>query len=279
MKYTIITDSSCNLFERDFKSDKIDFQVAPLTMTVGDKDYIDTQDLDVRAFVDAVNASKTCPKSACPSPAMFKQLMEAGDNVIVVSISSKLSGTYASAKVAESEIKAQYPNKNVFVLDSLSAAVGNDFIVLKLRDLIENNNFTFEEVCEKLTDIAKKTRVRFLLHNLDNLVKNGRMNKMVGNILNAAKIKIICGDDGAGEIKKYGMSLGFKRGLASLAEFPKHDGREVDDPIMIAHVFNDEDAQFLKSHIEKHGFKNVMLWKTRGLSSLYASDKGIILAY
>jgi DegV family protein with EDD domain len=281
MKYTLITDSCCDLFPCDINSDKIDFHVVPLTLIVDNKELVDDENLDVNKFVQMVNQSKTCAKSACPSPETFFEIIKKSDNVILVTLSSKLSGTYASAAVAVDMAKREFPKKNVFLCDSLSAAAGLDFIMYKIKELLETkNDLPWESVCNAVRDICSKTRVRFLLQDLGNLVKNGRLSKMAGKILTTVKVKLICGDDGEGEIKKYGMAMGTKRGLQNLAELPHKDKAPTDSLILISHVFNETDLIFLKNILDKkYGFTNILTAPMRGLSSLYAADKGIVMAY
>jgi fatty acid-binding protein DegV len=113
---------------------------------------------------------------------------------------------------------------------------------------------------------------------LTNLIKNGRLGKVMGTILNTAKIKLICGDNGAGEIKKHGMCLSTRKGLQTLSEMV---GKEKDvDAITIMHVHNEEDASFLKRLLEsKFGFKKIRLRLMRGTATLYAAAQGIVIAY
>jgi len=282
-KFTIIADSCCNLYERDFRGAGFNFFVAPLQLTVGEKHFEDNQDLNTRELVDAINSTKQCPKSACPSVETFKQLFEKNDNIIAVLLSSKLSGTYQSALAAYNEVIEKSPKKKIFLLDSLSACTGLDFLVLKVRELIESG-FNFEEVVSKIKDFRPSHRVRFLLYDLGNLIKNGRLNKIVGKILGTAGIKLVCGDDGNGEIKKYGMSLGIRRGLSALADLIgsdiKKDNRGLDRKIMISHVHNVQDAEFLSNLLKtKYNLTNISISPMRGTSCLYAADKGIVAAY
>ena len=280
MKYTIISDSCCNIFAKDLNSSQIDFHVVPLTLILGNEEFIDDDKLDTRKFVEKMNGQKIAARSACPSPEAFAEIMRKGDNIIVVTISAKLSATNASAVTAASIIKKEFPNKNICVIDTLTACTGQDRVLFKLKEVIESGKHSFDDVAEKFTQICHSTRVRFLLQDLGNLIKNGRMNKVVGTMLSAAKIKVICGENEEGEIKKFGLSLGTKKGLANLAEFPKAAGREADNLITVAHVHNEEDALFIKKMLEtKFGFRNVKVLLMRGLSSLYAADKGIVIAY
>ena len=281
-KFTVIADSCCDLFGRDLTSDKIDFHVVPLTLILGNEEFIDDDNFETAPFVAKMNASKTCAKSACPSPEAFAEIMRGGDNIIIVTLSSKLSGTHASAMTAAEAIKAEFPNKKLFVLDSLSAAAGLDHLLMKLKELIECGEYGFDEVTVKLTEHRARTKVRFLLYDLGNLAKNGRLNKMLERILSTAKIRLICGDDGAGEIKKHGMALGIRKGLQALSEFPARDmgQNSQNEPITLTHVHNEQDASFIKGLLEsKFGFKNIKMRLMRGISSLYAADKGIVIAY
>jgi len=252
-------------------------------MMMGGEEFVDDDNFNTAPFVEKMTASKTGAKSACPSPEAFAEIMRTRDNIIVITLSSKLSGTHASAMTAAEEIKKEFPNKKIFVLDSLTAAAGMDLLVLKLRDLIESGEYNFDQITVKITEIRSATRTRFLLQDLGNLVRNGRLSKMTVRILNTVKIKLICGEDGKGEIKQYGMSIGTRRGLVAMAEMPGEEaGKSLtpDDQIVINHTFNETDASFLKNLLEsKFGFKNIKVLITRGITSLYAADKGIVLAY
>ena len=279
MKYTIITDSCCNFYKRDITTKNVDFISVPLTLIVGDQEFVDDESLDTTEFIKIMGEYNGHARSACPSPQAFYDAMVTGDNIIVITISSKLSGTYASAFTAAEMLRTNFPEKKLFLVDSLSAAAGEDYLVIELLKLIEENKYTFDEITVKLSEIRAKHRVRFLLQDLSNLVKNGRMSKMAGKILTTARIKLICGEDGKGEIKKYAMSMGTKRGLCTLAELPAKEISK-DMPICIAHVHNEEDATFLKNILKvKHGFKNISIRLMRGLSTLYSADKGIVIAY
>ena len=283
MKYTVIADSCCDLFSKDLNSPKINFHVVPMTLIIGEDEYVDDESLDTAMFLEKMKASKTCPRTACPSPEAFAEIMRSSDNIIIVTLSAKLSGTHASAMLAAEMIKTESPNKKLFVLDTLTASAGVSQILFKLKDLIECGEHGFDEITVRIGEFAHQTRTRFLLQDLTNLIKNGRMGKVVGTILNTAKIKLICGDNGAGEIKKCGMALSIKKGMQTLAEMSGKDlkiiGADIMAPITIAHSHNEEDASFLKRILEsKFGFKNIRILLMRGTATLYAADKGIVIA-
>lgn len=282
MKYTIIADSCCDLFAAELSSEKISFCTVPLTISIGEKDFLDDESLNVENLVTAMKLSTSAPKTACPSPENYADKMKESDNIICVTLSSKLSGSYNSARLAAENVKQEYPNKNIFVLDSLSASAGMTLILNELKELIENDVLTFEEIVKKITKFRNSTKVRFILHDLGNLVKAGRMGKIVGLIVSVLKIKPVFGDDGNGEIKMYKKVLGTKKALMTLSEFPdeKVKTEGVDIPIVITHCLNEEDAGSLSNFLKiKLGLTNIKTYLMRGLSSFYANFKGIILAY
>lgn len=282
MKYTIIADSCCDLFAADTSTEKITFVTAPLTICVGEKDFFDDESLDVNELVAAMKANTSAPKTACPSPEMFADGMKNGDNIFCVTLSSKLSGSYNSARLAADNVKQDNPGKNIFVIDSCSASAGMILIVNKLVELIESDKLTFEQIVSKITAFRNATRVRFVLHDLGNLIKAGRMSKVIGLVASVLNIKPILGDDGKGEIKMCRKVLGTKKAMAAMSEYPaeKAIAEGLDIPIVITHCMNEEDAGLLSNLLKiKLGLTNIKVYLMRGLSSFYASHKGLILAY
>jgi len=281
VKWTIIASSDCDFRDEEFTKENIVFKTVPLVLTFGEDDYIDNLDLDTAGFIPKMRAAKTL-RTACPSPEAFADLMRGEENIIVVTITSKLSGTHQSAKLAIEQIKSETPEKNVYLLDSLSASAGVGSMCLAIINLIKDNpNISFDELTARLPAIQKRTKVRFLLQDLSNLVKTGRMSRVAGAIVGLTPLKLVCGDNGEGEIKKFGAALGTRKGLAKLAElFQKERSMTADNnPVVIAHAHNETDAGYLATLLEKLGTTNIKTVLMRGVSTFYANDKGIVLAY
>ena len=272
MKFTIIADSCCDLCGKDLTGEKIDFFTVPITLSIDGEDFPDEEGLDTKMLVEKMRKG-TSIKSACPSPAKFIDIMKQHDNIICVTISNKLSGTYSSAAIAAEQIKKEFPKKKVFVFDSYSASAGVAHMLFKIKDLIEDGK-TFDEIVERLNGIRMATRVRFMLQDLGNLVKTGRMKKIVGMVFGITALKLILGDNEAGEIKKHGISMGTRKGIVALSEFAKES-----NTIVISHCNNEEDASTLKSLLEKLGILNIKTLLMRGCASLFANDKGLLIAY
>lgn len=283
MKYTVISCSSCDLKSTDFTSTKFNFVTVPLSITLSGKEWVDEEDMDVKQFVEAMKANKEAPKTACPSPEAFAEKMRSGnDNIFCVTISSKLSGTYNSACIAADTVRAEQPHKKIYVLDALAAAAGCAHNVFRIAELIEEDKYEFEELVNRIEEIRSNTKTRFLLNDTSNLVKAGRMSKVAGLILSILPVKLICGDNGKGEIVKYGQALGMKRGLQTLADTTKEKIAQngTNMPITITHCQNEEDAGILhKLLASKFGLNNIITLVQRGLASFYAADKGITMAF
>ena len=281
MKYTLIADSGCDLFNKDLKSDKFDFYTVPLTIRLGDTEIVDEEDLDLAELVKKMKENKKAPSTACPSPEAFAEEMRKGNNIICVTLSSKVSGTYNSARLGAEIVQSEYPNKKIFILDSLSASAGMTILLHELKRLIEKGDLTFEETVEQITTYRDHTSIRFLLQDLGNLIKTGRMSKVAGLIAATLVIKPIFMNNN-GEIGLCTKCIGTKKALATLSEFPAQKAKEygVDTPVLIAHCFNEEDAKILKELLKtKHNLTNIKIRSMRGLASFYANEKGILMAF
>ncbi|MDR0975785.1 MAG: DegV family protein [Christensenellaceae bacterium] len=282
-KWTLIGDSCCDLREADLTTKDIAFKTCPLVMTVADRQFVDDEALDVNEFIAAYKAEKTVTRTACPSPEVFEKAMEdaGGENIFVVTITGNLSGTYAAALIAAENYKKKHEGAKVHVCDSRSASVGEAKLLYFIKDEIEKGS-TFEEIAEKVDNCRNKMQTRFILQDLSNLAKNGRVGKIMHLIAKTVLLKLICGATPEGEIEKVGMTLSTQKGLQTMSNYPAEKIAEegVDMPLYISHCNNEKDANFLKSLIEsKFGLKKVKILITRGLASFYAAEKGIIMAY
>ena len=279
-KFTIISDSSCDLRSQDLTDGIIDFVTVPILYNLGGTDYQDSEDNDIAKLTALMRENKHAPKTACPSVETFADVMRATktQHVFVITLSGKLSGTYNSARLAAEAVEAE-TDKKIFVFDSLNTSCGLARIIFKLVKLIKENNHDFEQLCEKLPKIRAVNRVRFLLNDLSNFVKSGRMSKVLGIVTSIIPIKLICGDNGEGEVKKYKQVIGFKKGIEILARLPEDDKAEKQDLIVISHCNNIEGVGIMKSILEKLGFNNIKTLLKRGIATFFANDKGLSIAY
>lgn len=272
-----MADSSCDL-NNELK-EKMDIGLVPLKIDAGGKTFVDDENLDVDELIDTMANSHKPVKTSSPSPGDFLKEYEKGDNVFVVTLSSALSSTYSNAILAKN-IALETSNKFIHVFDSLSASIGETLVSLKILESIQNN-LKPKEIVKKVEEYIDEMKTFFILESLDNLMKNGRISKTMGHIASALSIKPIMGGDDDGTIKLVEKVRGSKRAFNRLVDIIGEQGGQFEEKILgIAHVNALEKAEELKKTIEeRYNFKEIIIVETRGLSTAYADDGGIIVAF
>ena len=281
--YKIVGDSSTDV-DVDFQK-KYPVTIVPFKLFFDGIEYIDDETLDVDAFVETMKKSQETPKSACPSPNDFMSYFEGEeDEVYVVTISSKLSGTYNTAVLAKNLYDTEHendPNKTfVHVFDSQGAAAGETLIARMIHEF-KQLNYSKEKLVESVTEFIEGMRVFFISESLDNLVKNGRISKWKGLLASTLNILPIMGSDGHGEIKLFekvrNTNKAYSRLIEMMQEELKKSGRKI---VSITHVGNPERANQIETELRNTlELDDVINIKCAGLSSLYADKKGIIVAF
>ncbi len=277
MKYKIIADSSCDLDKNYLDGTGIDFGIAPLTINVNGKDFVDDKNLDIKTMLNAVGAYKGKSTSTCPSPNHYYEELNGADKYFILTISSKLSGSHNSATVAKNMLKNP---DDCFVLDSKATSGVLVLIVDKLVQLI-HSNLEYEDICKEIEDYSKsRLELYFVLDKFDNLAKNGRVSPAQALIASALSIKPICvAQDG--EIKFAKKAIGIKWALKILVkEIAAKIKTMFEKNCVISHCFNENTAKALEKEIaEKYKFRSIRTISMKGLCSFYALEKGIIVCF
>lgn len=278
MSYKIIVDSSCELPAELIEDPH--FCSIPFGLEVGSTQYVDDKKLDVEELLRAIAACPTCPKSSCPSPQLFLENMEGEEQrIYIVTISSNLSGCYNSAVLAKSMYEEQSSDKKIAVIDSLSASCGETQIAILAHEL-EKEGRPFEEIEAKLNEYRDAMETTFVLDNIETLRKNGRLSRVKALVATSLNIKPVLAADN-GTIVQIGQGLGMKKALNKLVDVIIKNGGELGKKrIIISHCNNVIRAEEVKKMLQaKVHAPNIMILATRGLSSLYANDGGIIVTY
>lgn len=277
-KYKIVADSSCDL-NQELK-EKLNIELVPLKINIGEKLYIDDENISIKEFLKNMKDSKTPVRTASPSPNDFMKEYEKGENIFVVTLSSALSSTYNNALLAKNLFLEQSKEKFIHVFDSLSASIGETLVSIKINELIEKKLENFDIVRE-VEGYIDSMKTFFILESLDNLVKAGRISKILSHIGSLLSIKPIMGSNDDGTIRLVEKTRGKKRAFNRLVEIIGEQGDRLEEKILgIAHCNAPEKAEKLKSKIEElYNFKDIIIVETAGLSSAYADDGGIIIAF
>lgn len=276
MRYKIIADSCCE-FPQEYEKDER-YQNVPLELMVEEEVIVDDETFDQADFLKKVAASPKCPKSACPSPEKYMEAYRTeAENVFVFTLSSKLSGSYNSAELGKKLYLEKFGKKNIYVCDSQSASCGETQLAMKAAQWSEEG-LPFEEICRKLSQYRDHMNTYFVLDNLETLRKNGRLSGVKALVASTLSIKPVMGAD-KGEIIQLGQSIGIKKALAKMADIiAKQAVHPEEKMLMITHCNCKERAESVKQMVlDKIKVKGVLVMDTRGVSSMYANDGGVIV--
>lgn len=276
MSFKIVVDSCCELPEEYLQDPG--FEIVPLELEVGEYRVTDDEHFDQAEFLKRVAEYPKCPKSACPSPEKFREAYRTeAEHVYVITLSSHLSGSYNSAVLGMNLYRERYGKKQIHVIDSESASCGETQIAKKLVEL-EEQGLPFEEIVKQIEEFRSNIHTYFVLDNLETLRKNGRLTGVKALVASTLSIKPIMAGD-KGNIVQRSQSVGMKKALRRMAEIILEETGDTKDRIlMITHCNAPERAETVKKLLmEKAEFKDCLIMDTRGVSSMYANDGGVIV--
>ncbi len=279
---TILADSCCDLSPELLK--KTQAKIAPLTITIDDTHYVDDGTVDIPPYLAAMKASKNPVRSACPSPDLYAEDIRATEgDCFIVTLSAKLSGSHNAASLGVQLAQEDMPEKKVHVFDSESASAGETYIALMIHDLIAAGK-SFEQIVELVEEKIRSMHTLFVLDSLDNLVKNGRISRTVALLANVLSIRLLMSDDGHGAIKNISKARGIKGALGQMVETcRKHtEGlAAASQRLVISYCNCPERARQVRDMIREKcpAIGEIVMTPTSALSSMYANDGGIVIAY
>lgn len=229
MKTRIIVDSTSDLMPEA----RARVSVVPLTVHFGDVEFIDGVTIDHKTFYEKLVETDVHPTTSQATPASFmaeyEKAAQAGESAVVITLSSKLSGTYQSAVIAAGDYE------NIYVVDSGSVAIGGGILVeLALRLL--DQGLEAPEIAAQLEAEKEKVRIVALLGTLEYLKKGGRISKTVafaGAVLNIKPVVSVTD----GEIQMLGKARGSKMGNNLLVqEIEKAGGVDFSKPVLLGYT-------------------------------------------
>ena len=188
----IVTDGAADVpvaWEKEY-----DIDIIPINIQFGEKTYLQNVDLDTEGFYKLVDESKKIPKTSQPSPHQFmefyKKIAQKGDTILSVHVTSKLSGTYASAVAAAQELKDMF---RVIPVDSTGGSLGLGFMCREARKL-DRGGKSVEQIVKYLEGIRDRVRVILTLDTLDYARMSGRVGTLsaaLASILNVKPIAVL----------------------------------------------------------------------------------------
>ena len=274
MTYKIAADSSANLLALD----NVDFTSVPLKIVTADKEYVDDGALDVDAMVAELAAYKGRSGSSCPNLADWMDAFQGADCVFGVTITSQLSGSYASAMQAKAEWEKLHPEVKVHIVDTLSAGPEPQLIVEKLRELI-GQGLPFEAIVSSMERYRRHTHLLFSLESMKNLARNGRTSHAAAAIAGVLGIRVVGKASDAGTLEVLHKCRGPKRTLQSTYDSMIAHGY-AGGRVRIAQCQNADGANALRSMIlYTWPQADVRILPCRGLCAFYAESGGLMIGY
>ncbi|MBQ3088422.1 MAG: DegV family protein [Clostridia bacterium] len=276
MKTRIIIDSTADLIPEIKKR----AHIVPLTVRFGDVEYIDGVTINNKEFYNKLIESDLLPTTSQATPDAFikeyEKAKEAGEAAVVITLSSKFSGTYQSAVIAAEEYD------NIYVVDSGSVAMGSGILVELAFRLLEQG-LSAKEIAERLEQEKQKIIIVALVDTLEYLKKGGRVSKTVafaGTVLNIKPVLSVVD----GDIKILGKARGSKMGNNLLVtEIEKAGGIDFKNPILLGYS-GISDALLLKyiedsRHIWENNLDEVRYTTLGSVIGTHVGPGAVVVAF
>ncbi len=242
MSIKIMIDSNSDFSEK--KAKELGFLYMPISVQIDETEYLDGVDLLPEEFYEKLAACKKIPQTSLINEFRWSEAFEKatadGSEVIAITISSKLSGTYREAENAAKSFDGK-----VYVVDSLNATFGEGALCLYAKQLKEDG-LSAKEIVEKLNARKKDICVYAVIDTLKYLQKGGRISAATAIIGTTLSIKPIVGVID-GEVKLIGKAMGYKKGCVTLNSIIEKDG-QIDFSMPLGYVYSGNDT----ANIEKY---------------------------
>lgn len=245
---TIIADTTCSIPQPELK--RLGIPYLPQMIIFGEQQFRDDTEINTAQFLTKLRASSALPKTAAPSPALYtpiyKQELDAGNSVIVLTPSAEMSGTFRSAAVAAED----FPGADIRIVDTRTIAGGFGALVLQAKAWIDHG-MAIADVKDRVIDMAKREKVYFVVDTLEYLEKGGRIGKataLLGSLLQVKPILTV--EDGlVNQFEKQRTSKhAIKRMLDLVIEYSQNNP---DPHITISHISADETVLQVRDSLRK----------------------------
>ena len=272
----IITDSSADLPEEFIK--KYNITIVPLTVSIQGQDFLETVDITPEQFFQKMFSIEELPKTSQPSPAAFADVFSTfnqADELLCLTISSGLSGTYQSACIGK-----ELANSNVTVFDTLAGSLGHGLQVIRAAQLAEKG-YTVDDIVKDLSQYREHMNILVLLNTLENIVKGGRLSKFKGTLAKVFNIKVILERVEGGKVEIFEKIRGRKKFQKRVLELINERGTDFSNmTIGITHTGNLEEVETVKQEIyEQFHPKEIIVNYMGATMGTYAGKDGMIISF
>lgn len=275
-KIKLVTDGTCDLSEELLR--KLNINVVPVGLTIGEEHYTIGEDINNQEFYEKMKMYKELPKTFCPSPNKFIESYEGEEQVIVITLSQKLSGTYNSAILGRELYLSENKQKDIRVIDSHSGCIGAGLLLIKAAKMIKDGK-NIDEISSSLEDLRDKISFYGALETLENAIKGGRVNPLAGKIINALNFKVII-QIKDGLVKPVDKARGESNSIKKVAKNITENISDIKDKTLcLVHANCPEKAEKLLSIIEKtHKFEEIYISEVGPAMGTYTAEGAVLAA-
>ena len=262
--FIIVTDSSADLDARIVE--ELDIHVLPLTFTMHDLTYQnhpDNRDMDPRVFYDMLRKGESATTSAVNVAQYIdyiEPLLEAGNDVLIMSFSSGLSATYSSSVIAADALRSKYPDRKILTVDTLCASLGQGLLVcLAAKERAAGK--TIEEVHNWAVSHKLNICHQVTVDDLQTLKRGGRISSTTAFMGSMLQIKPVIHVDNEGHLVSVGKARGRQAALKTLVDRMEQTAIDPrDQTVFICHGDCIEDAELVAQMVtDRFGVQNVYI--------------------
>lgn len=254
-EFTIMTDSCCDLTAA--MADELGLTVLPLSLHMGEavyRNWLDGRDVGFPEFYDRIRAGETATTAAVSVgdfEAEMRKVLESGRDILCVNFSSALSTTYQSAAIAAEDLRPEFPEAKIYVVDSLCASLGQG-LLLWLCAQEQRKGRTVEEV----RDFAEETKGRichwFTVDDLNHLKRGGRISAATALFGTMLSIKPVMHMDDGGHLTPVGKARGRRASLLALVDRMEQLAVEPGtQTVFISHGDCEAEARFVAEEVTR----------------------------
>lgn len=253
-QFVITTDDNSDLTQAYAK--KHDIRLIPLYYNLDGKVYGGEDSLSSKEFYDQMRAGKM-PTTMSINPMVvedtFREVLKEGYDILHISFSSALSGSYSVSMLAAQELREEFPDARIEVIDSLSASLGQGLLVFK-ADRMRGKGASLDETIQWIEEHKLHVCHQFTVDNLFHLQRGGRVSKTTAVLGTLAQVKPILHVDKEGRLVALENKRGRKKSLNALVdkmEATMGKFREQNDIVFISHGDCLEDATYVAEQVKK----------------------------
>ena len=274
----LITDGSCDLSQEIIEKGKV--EIVDVMVSFDDKSYSTRTDITIPQFYEMMRDYKELPKTSCPSPNQFLDAFDCEeDNIIVLCLTSKLSGIYNSAVLAKNMYEEEHGNKKrIEIIDTTTGSIGQALLVSKVANMIDEDK-TMDEIVTTIEKLKHEVVFYGALHTLENAIKGGRISAIAGKIIGALNLKPIVHIT-EGIVKPIDKARGEKNSINKVIDYIKNNIEKTNPTkLAVGHANCIEKAIKIKEILETyHNFDEIHIMEVGPSMGVYTSEGAVLIA-